>query len=121
MSTKQEIEAELRASYLDKALAELARTIREAREFDAALRAVEKQVWQPEWSFDDPLADRLARVGLGGESIRKLQALLDFLTGTGTDNAVPPEIAQRMAEMKSDETSALRQLADVVSDARRKR
>jgi hypothetical protein len=119
MAIRGDIEAELAASYWDKALAELERTIVEVKEFEAALRVTEMQVWQPHWSFDDPLGDRLARVGLDSESIRKLEMLLDFLLDAQTDAPVPPEIEQRIAAMKSAETSALKQLANVVSSAKR--
>jgi hypothetical protein len=120
MAIKRKIETELQASYWDKALAELERTIVEVKEFEAALRQTEMQVWQSHWSFDDPMGERLARVGLDRESIRKLELLFDYLVRVGTDAEIPPEVEQRIAAMKSAETSALEQLANVVSSARRK-
>ena len=62
MPTKQGIEAELNASEQHKANAEARATLVELDEFETMLRAAEREIWQPHWSHDDPLADRLTRI-----------------------------------------------------------
>jgi hypothetical protein len=75
MPTKQGIEAELNASEQHKANAEARATLVELDEFETMLRAAEREIWQPHWSHDDPLVDRLARIRAGRRLPRPYRAL----------------------------------------------
>ena len=55
MPTKKEIEAELQASEVDRAVTKMREMQADWQEWEASLRAAEREVWQPHWSHNDPL------------------------------------------------------------------
>jgi hypothetical protein len=76
MPTKAEIEAELQASDTDRAIAKAREMLADWQEWEALLRAAERKVWQPHWSHDDPLRERLLRVGKTSQEVEEVERRL---------------------------------------------
>ena len=70
--TKQEIEAEPADIQKHKAIRTAHEVIVELEKWEAALREAEKELWQPHWSHDDPLRDRLLRIGRSPEQVAEI-------------------------------------------------
>jgi hypothetical protein len=88
------------------------------QEWEASLRAAEREVWQPHWSHNDPFRERLRRVGKTEEKIagfeRRLQAMQDIVLG----KSPPPDIQKELDDANAAEGSALAQLKAIVSGKR---
>jgi hypothetical protein len=119
MPTKQEIEAELNASEKDRAIAEARATLVELSEFETMLRAAEREIWQPHWNHDDPLVDRLARIGISKELIAQFQLLLDHMSAVASGEPIPAELQKMANDISSAEASASQQLAAIFAKGRR--
>jgi hypothetical protein len=72
-------------------LAGLLRNLAAFEEFEAMLREAERPVWQPHWSYNDPIIERLTRIGLNREAIRKVEKLLDYMSLAALEERAPVE------------------------------
>jgi hypothetical protein len=118
--TKQEIEAELQASEVDKAVAKARELQAEFQEWNALLQAAEREVWQPHWSHHDPLVERLRRVGRTEEEIAEFERRLELLPDIIRGKELPADIQKELDDEAAAEASALDQLSAVVTAAKRK-
>jgi hypothetical protein len=59
-----------------KLLIKLRELEEEWRAFERRLREEEREIWQPDWSHGDALAERLSRVGYPQETIDVLKSTL---------------------------------------------
>jgi hypothetical protein len=118
MPSKEELEAELQESDMDKAVRRLRETIAHFNEWEAQLRTLEKKVWQPHWSHDDPLADRLLRIGKNPVEIakieRRLEAFEALCNGRPIQADIQEELDEQMAREKRAEKSATDLLANLI-------
>jgi hypothetical protein len=118
MPTKEEIEAELNASEREKAIARLRELMRDWEEFEALIRAAEDKVWQPHWSYNDPLVVRLRRIGLDEETVRRAKEHLDKLALIVSGKALPAEIKAEAAELIAAEAAGLDLLNETIRKKR---
>jgi len=102
-----------------QAVAELRSAIVEVHEFEAVLRNAERRVWQPHWSHADPLAERLARIGANGDTIKQVKLIFARIDRVATGKPISIKAQRRIAAMHAAETSALTQLAGIVAAAKR--
>jgi hypothetical protein len=115
MPTKKEIEAELQASEVDKAVAKMREMLADWQEFEASLRAAERGVWQPHWSHDDPLSERLRRVGITEKGIAEIERWLKAIEAIVLGKSLPPDIQKQLDDVTTAEAAALAQLKAIVS------
>jgi hypothetical protein len=118
MPTKEEIEAESNASERDQAIARLKELMRDWEEFEAWIRAAEAEVWQPHWSYNDPLVVRLRRIGLDEETVRQVKEQLDKLALIVSGKASPAEIEAEAAELIAAEATGLDLLNETIRKKR---
>jgi hypothetical protein len=118
MPTKAEIEAELQASEVDKAVMKLREMQADWQECEASLRAAEREVWQPHWSHNDPLRERLRRVGKTEEEIAEFERRLRALETIILRKSLPPDIQKELDDANTAEKSAAAQLKAIVSGKR---
>jgi len=89
----------------------------EWRAFEHRLREEEREIWQPDWSHGDALAERLSRVGYPQETIDSLKKHLDIVNRLLCGEPLLPhnlrELDQMDAECAAGET-AVKQLAAIV-------
>lgn len=97
MPTKQEIEAELNASERDKAVAKIQEAVRDYEEFETKLRAKEVEIWQPHWSYNDPLPQRLRRTGVSEEIVEQLNVWFDGMSALHSGKLLSPEFEIQLA------------------------
>jgi hypothetical protein len=92
MPTKQEIEAELNASDIDRAVAKAREMFADWQEWEASLRAAERKVWQPHWSHDDPYRERLRRVGKTEKEIAEFERRLEAIRAIVLGKTLPVDL-----------------------------
>jgi hypothetical protein len=89
----------------------------EWRAFERQLRNEEREIWKPDWSHCDALAERLSRVGYPQETIDALKKHLDIVNRLLCGEPLSPhnlrELDQMDAECAAGET-AVKQLAAIV-------
>lgn len=115
MPTKWQIEAELNAGARDKALARLREVMNDLDEMERVLYAAEERLWQPHWSRNDPLSERLARVGVNGQLIRRVCSWMDAMSLLAAGKPLPPEFKAELAKHDAAGAAALQQLSDIVA------
>ena len=121
MPTKQEIEAELRMSEHEKTRALIQETISDIDEFEAMLTRLEDRVRQPHWSSLDPLVERLARVGMSKEAIKRITHLFELLSCDENGRPLLPEELRKLsADIEAAERSAWYQLSNIVARQNRR-
>jgi hypothetical protein len=112
-TTKQD-EAELADSEKHKAVAHARELLAYLEEWETELWEEEKKVWQPHWSRDDPLRDRMLRIGMSPEQVaefeRRLAATKDIILG----KSIPADIQKELDDVEAAENSALQQLSNIV-------
>jgi hypothetical protein len=118
MPTKKEIEAELQASEVEKAIAKMREMIAEFQEWEATLRAAEREVWQPHWSHNDPLSERLRRVGKTEKEIVEFERRLKALESFVLSKSLPQDIQKELDDAEAAKNSALAQLNAILSRKR---
>jgi len=113
--TKGQIEAELKDSEFDNALGGIREALLQFEEFESFLKVLEQKVWQPHWSHDDPLLDRLTRVGVSRDELRKVAERIDSMW---IDNPTAADIQKQLGR-DAARKSALEQLAKLLASRRR--
>ena len=90
----------------------------EWRAFEHRLREEEREIWQPDWSHGDALAERLSRVGYPQETIDALKKHLDIinrlLCGEPLSADILRDLDQMDAAKRAAGESAVKQLAAIV-------
>lgn len=90
----------------------------EWRAFEHRLREEEREIWQPNWSHGDALAERLSRVGYPQETIDVLKKHLDVINRFLCGEALSPDILRGLDQTDAAERaageSAMKQLAAIV-------
>jgi hypothetical protein len=118
MPTKKEIEEELNASDIDRAVAKAREMFADWQEWEASLRAAEREVWQPHWSHDDPYRERLRRVGKTEKEIAEFERRLEAIRALVLGQALPADIQKELDDANAAESSAVAQLKAIVSGQR---
>jgi hypothetical protein len=108
----------LQASEVDKAVTKLREAQADWQEWEASLRAAEREVWQPHWSYNDPLRDRLRRVGKTEEEIAEFERRLKAAEAIILGKSLPPDIQKELDDANAAEGSALAQLKAIISGKR---
>jgi hypothetical protein len=121
MPTKEEIGAELSASERDKALANGKQLLHDYDEFELMLRGAEAEIWQPHWSFNDPLRERLCRIGMGKEAIQKFDDWVDAVVAILSGKSTPPLIQNEMAELERAEAASGQLFAELLAKTKKRR
>jgi hypothetical protein len=111
---KEEIGAEFSASERDKALANCKEPLHDYDEFELMLRAAEAEIWQPHWSYNDPLHERLRRIGMGKEAIQKLDDWIDAVLAIISESA-PPLIQNDMLNLERAELAGGQLFAELLA------
>ncbi len=114
MPTKPEIEAELADSEKHKAVANARELLAELEEWETALWEEEKKVWQPHWSRDDPLRDRMLRIGMSPEQVAEFERRLAATQAMILGKSIPADIRKELDDIDAAENSALEQLSNIV-------
>lgn len=90
----------------------------EWRAFERRLREEEREIWQPNWSHGDALAERLSRVGYPQETIDALKSHLDIINRLLCGEPLSPDILTDLDQMDAAKhaagQSAVKQLAAIV-------
>ena len=90
----------------------------EWRAFERRLREEEREIWQPDWSHSDALAERLSRVGYPQETIDALKKHLDIINRLLNGEPLSPDILRDLDQMDAAKRaageSAVKQLAAIV-------
>ena len=121
MSTKEEIGAEFCASERDKALANCKEPLHDYDEFELMLRAAEAEIWQPHWSYNDPLRERLRRIGMGKEAIEKLDDWIDAVRAILSGKSTPPRIQNDMLNLERGELASGQLFAELLAKTKKHR
>ena len=121
MPTKEEIGAELSASEPDKALANCKEPLHDYDEFELMLRAAEAEIWQPHWSSNDPLRERLRRIGMGKEAIQKLDDWIDAVRAILSGKSNPPLIQNDMLNLERAELASGQLFAELLAKTKKRR
>src|SRR5262245_20204620 len=119
-TTKKQIEAELNASEREKAVANVLESLAAWMEFDDWLYAEEQEVWQPHWSRDDKLVDRLARIGTPPKLVKEFGRRLAHMGDPILGKPLPSDLQKEIDDAQAAEKSALEQLDKLVAGRRRK-
>jgi hypothetical protein len=86
--------------------------------FEHRLREEEREIWQPDWSHGDALAERLSRVGYPQETIDALKKHLDIINRLLSGEPLSPDILRDLDQMEAAKRaageSAVKQLAAIV-------
>jgi hypothetical protein len=81
-------------------------------------REEEREIWQPNWSHGDALAERLSRVGYPQETIDALKKHLDVINRLLCGEPLSPDILRDLDQTDAAERaageSAVKQLAAIV-------
>jgi len=85
-------------------------------QFMRKLRCMEEEVWQPHWSHDDPIIDRMARVGYPRETVDAMKTHLEFIYRLVRGEARRPlqKVQEGIDAVRATEDSAMEQLAAIV-------
>ena len=90
----------------------------EWRAFEHRLREEECEIWQPNWSHGDALAERLSRVGYPQETIDALKKHLDIINRLLCGEPLSPDTLRDLDQMDEADRaageSAVKQLAAIV-------
>jgi hypothetical protein len=90
----------------------------EWRAFEHRLREEEREIWQPNWSHGDALAERLSRVGYPQETIDALKTHLDIINRLLCGEPLSPAALRDLDQMDEADRaageSAVKQLAAIV-------
>jgi hypothetical protein len=90
----------------------------EWRAFERRLREEERQIWQPDWSHGDALAERLSRAEYPQETVDALKKQLDVINRLLCGEPLSPDILKELDQMDAAERaageSAVKQLAAIV-------
>jgi hypothetical protein len=90
----------------------------EWRAFEHRLREEECEIWQPNWSHGDALAERLSRVGYPKETIDALKKHLDIINRLLCGEPLSPDTLRDLDQMDEADRaageSAVKQLAAIV-------
>ena len=90
----------------------------EWRAFEHRLREEECEIWQPNWSHGDALAERLSRVGYPKETIDALKKHLDIINRLLCGEPLSPDTLRDLVQMDEADRaageSAVKQLAAIV-------
>jgi hypothetical protein len=101
-----------------KLLMKLRELEEEWRAFEHRLREEEREIWQPNWSHGDALAERLSRVGYPQETIDALKKHLDVINRLLCGEPLSPDILRDLDQTDAAERaageSAVKQLAAIV-------
>ena len=110
--TKAELQAELNARDRDKLSADLSRAIEDVDEMERLLTKAEDAVGRPpHWSDQDPLTERLRRVGVRRAAIERIRAMFDVLAG----KSLSAELRAMLDQTDAAEESAIAQLSAIVA------
>jgi len=112
--TKQEIEAESQLDERERKLTRLREIVADLDELEVDLRKAEDAVWQPHWSRNDPLPDRLLRVGVSRTAVDKVKRRFDCMDMIRRGEPLPDEGKNILANADAAEESATQQLAAIV-------
>lgn len=116
MVTKSELQAELNESEKEKIRREIRDAIAGIRELEQMLTEAEDAVGrQPHWSSRDPIAERMARVGLSKESCAEVTQMFEALEKLDAGETIPPDVQAEFDRQTAAETSALAQLSAIVA------
>jgi hypothetical protein len=119
MPTKREIEAELQMNEREKAIAKLRETIADLDQLEADLQSAEALVWQPHWSHEDPLPERMLRVGVSRAAVDKVKLMFDALEQIVNGEPLPKEAEVILNGVEKAEQSAAQQIAAIVARGRK--
>ena len=101
-----------------KLLIKLRELEEEWRAFERRLREEEREIWQPNWSHNDALVERLSRVGYPQETIDALKKHLDIINRLLCGEPLSPDILRDSDQMDEADRaageSAVKQLAAIV-------
>jgi hypothetical protein len=109
MDVLQEGGAEQAAAALSDAAAKLEAIERE-------LSAAEERIWQPHWSKNDPLAERLRRVGVAEATANILISMVQGWDALCRGEPMPAQTHRVLDQQEQAERSADAQLAVILRD-----
>jgi hypothetical protein len=112
---REKIEAELRMTEEEKAIANARRAIGNVQEFDAMLCRLEALSGLPLFYRSKPIPERLKALGFPSEVIEDVNLMVDALEANGNGRAMPERAKAMLAEQAAAEQSALDQLAAIVN------
>jgi hypothetical protein len=78
----------------------------EWRAFEHRLREEEREIWQPNWSHGDALAERLSRVGYPQETIDALKTHLDIINRLLCGEPLSPAALRDLDQMDEADRAA---------------
>jgi dihydroxyacetone kinase-like predicted kinase len=99
----------------ENAAAALAAAAANLEAIERELSAAEDLIWQPHWSKNDPLPERLRRVGVTDTTARTLLCLIEGLDAFCRGEPMPAETNTVLDQQEQAERSANKQLAVVLN------
>jgi hypothetical protein len=87
-------------------------------EIERELAAAEQRVWQPHWSKDDPLRERLRRVGVTDSTANTVVSLIRGWEALRCGKPLPAEASAILDDQERAELSANEQLTAIVKSRR---
>lgn len=109
MDVLQEGNAEQAAAALSDAVAKL-------EAIESELSAAEERIWQPHWSKNDPLAERLRRVGVAEATANMLICMIQGWDALCRGEPIPAATNTLLDQQEQAERSADAQLAVILKD-----
>jgi hypothetical protein len=120
--TRESIEAELKASEIDRIKIQFLEILREIEEVETELRELEGVLGLPASQREKKLPDRMAAMGMSRAGIDKVQKYLDALemlnAGGGVDR-LRADVKQAMAARADAELTGAELLAGIVQSHRK--
>lgn len=99
----------------ERVVAGLRQAIADLDEMEATICKLEDRVWQPHWSRNDPLHDRLLRTGVSRAAADKIQMWIDCMDKIKRGSPLPEEANRALADTDAAEASAKQQLAALLA------
>jgi|SRR6266568_2494459 len=97
-----------------EAAAALSEAVANLQAIERELSAAEERVWQPHWSKNDPLAERLRRVGVADATANMLMCLIQGWDALCRGEPIPAETNTVLDQQEQAERSANEQLAVIL-------
>jgi hypothetical protein len=114
MLSREYLRNELQAGDAQKARTALYEAVIQLDEIERELAAAERRIWQPHWRKDDPLRERLRRVGVTDSTANAVVSLIGGWEALRCGKPLPAETNAILDRQERAELSANEQLSAIV-------
>jgi hypothetical protein len=90
--------------------------MRDVEVFAEELRAAEETIGQPVWTYQDPLVERLRRVGVSDQKVEDFSAWRRTISSLTSDD---PRDENQLAKIVAAEAAGLTLLAELITSLRK--